>query len=88
MAEVQRTVYDDVDDALRDVIRKQETSMVTRWVVLVETIDEEGARGLWQLASSQNMQWDTKGMLQQAMDWEAAKTMRDMLNLDKREDDD
>lgn len=83
MAEhVEGSVYSDLDDVLRDVIRKQETSMVTRWVVLVETIDEEGERGLWALASSENRAWDTKGMLQQALDYEQAKTLKDLLEDD------
>jgi hypothetical protein len=51
--------------------------MVTRWVCLIETIDERGKRALW-LQSADGMQaWDHVGMLRYALDVELAGTVHD-----------
>ena len=67
-------IYKDMDDALQNVLTEHESPLrVNRWVVVVETINEEGKREMWQMASKDNMAWDTKGMLGHAMDYEVAK---------------
>lgn len=76
----------DIDDLRADIgatvtamLSKHERSMTTKWFVLAETIDEDGERGLWTLASDGATSWDVKGMLREALDVEAAKTFADYL---------
>lgn len=54
-------------EAIAQVVSAQETSMVTKWVALIETIDGDGQKGLWTLTSDGVMAWDTVGMLQHGL---------------------
>lgn len=51
--------------------------MVTRWVAIVETIDDEGVRALWLQAAEHQKSWDTLGLLRYADHLEAASIIRD-----------
>lgn len=67
-------IYNDMDSALQEVLTKHEDPLrVNRWVVIVETINENGEREMWQMSSRDSRAWDTKGMLAHAMDYELAK---------------
>jgi hypothetical protein len=57
---------DDVRRKIADALSQVMGSvgeMVTRWVALVEVIDEDGVRALWALAPDDAKAWDTLGML-------------------------
>lgn len=57
----------DIDKAIADVLAKHETGFTTKWVALIETVDGDGAYGLWTLGSDDTPQWDVKGMLYHAL---------------------
>ncbi len=62
-------------EAIGAVLAKYEGSMVTKWVALVETIDQDGKRGMWPLTSDDMKAWDIKGMLLHALDMEQGQTL-------------
>lgn len=65
---------EDLNHAIAEVLARHETSMVTRWIALVETIDDSGATGLWTMTSEGIKAWDTVGMLGHALDIQRAQT--------------
>lgn len=65
-----------LNDAITSAIQSVEPSMVTKWVVLVETIDTDGDRGLWTVANEGATPWDSLGLLQHAVHLEQARTFR------------
>lgn len=76
-------IYQDMDDALQEVITRHEAPLrINRWVVIAETLSAEGQRELWQMSSKQNKAWDTKGMLAHAMDYEIAKGIQAVVSFD------
>lgn len=60
-------IRDELNSVISAVLAKHETSMVGNWIALVETIDENGERGLWSFASDGAKPWDTVGMMSYAM---------------------
>lgn len=67
---------EDLNHAIAGVIqRHEEGGLVTRWVCLVETIDNTGRAGLWTMTSDGLKAWDTVGMLGHAMDLQRAQTI-------------
>jgi hypothetical protein len=64
-----------ISDALAEVFRKIEDGMLTRWVVLAESLDDEGQRGLWLVAPEDAKAWDTIGMLTYALHLEQARSV-------------
>lgn len=60
-----------IGDALADVMAR-DGAMLTRWVVCAEIIDDGGDRALWMLTPTDQMAWDTLGMLRFADHQEAA----------------
>lgn len=79
MSDTNPDEFQDMDDVLSAFLTRHEKSRMTRFVVLMEVVDEDGTYGLWQMASRNSMAWHTKGMLQQAIDYEAAKTTGHMV---------
>lgn len=65
----------DMADAIATVLARHERSMPNRWLALIETIDEDGERGLWTLTSLGMMAWDTVGLLQYATHLQLARTI-------------
>lgn len=53
-------------ESLSRIVQEFEPSMVMNFVVLVETVDDNGARGLWTCESEGITPWQTMGMLQYA----------------------
>jgi hypothetical protein len=68
-------LQDALGDALSDTFRRVEAGMLTRWVVLAESIDEDGQRGLWLITQEDARAWDTIGMLTYALHLEQARTV-------------
>ncbi len=58
-----RAVEADLGVAIADVLSRHEKSMTTRWVALVEVLDEDGRRGLWTFTSEDVTAWDAAGLL-------------------------
>lgn len=68
-------IRDDLNNELTRILQKVEPGMVTKWVVLAETIDTDGDRGLWCFCNQGATAWDTLGLLQFALHREQAKTL-------------
>ena len=69
------SIREDLHNELTRVLQKVEPGMVTKWVILAETIDADGDRGLWSLCSESATAWDTLGLLQFALHREQAKAL-------------
>lgn len=54
-----------LQDTIADAVRPE---MVTKWIVIVETIDADGTRGLWTSQPASMRPWEELGMLQYASD--------------------
>lgn len=67
-----------LSDSLGDLFSGQK-SMVTKWVSLIEIIEEDGERALWTFTSEGLKAWDTVGLLRHALDIQAAQTTADMI---------
>lgn len=70
--DLQRAVGDAVSTALQTV----ENGLLTRWVLLAESIDAEGGRGLWLVAPEDACAWDSIGMLTYALHMEQARVVK------------
>lgn len=60
----------DLHAALSSVLNDHDTDgpcYLTRFVVLAEVVDKDGARALWQVAADGMKRWDTLGLLQHAL---------------------
>lgn len=68
-----------VGDAISALLGSRQNEMVTRWVVVVETIDRAGERAAWTLAPLDARTWDTLGLLAFGMQLEQAKAVTDAL---------
>jgi hypothetical protein len=68
---------DDLHNELNRILQKVESGIVTKWVLLSETIDAEGARGLWCFCNEGATAWDTLGLLMFALQREQAKIRED-----------
>lgn len=69
----------DLADAIAAVLAKHETSMVTKWVALIETMDQDGERGMWTMTSDNVKAWDTTGMLMHGLHIQQAQITADTL---------
>lgn len=54
--------------------------ITTRWVTLVETMDEDGEVGIWLMCPAGQKAWHTLGMLRHAEHMEQAATVRAALD--------
>lgn len=62
--------------AIAEVVREKEHGLVTKWIALVESIDEDGERGIWMCASDGIKRWESLGMLQHALTIDQAWAVR------------
>lgn len=62
-----RTVVDDVHDALAEALMKHERAMLGPWVVVAQSVEEDGSRGVWALAADDNLRYETLGLLHDAI---------------------
>lgn len=67
----------EVGKAIADILSRDGREFTTRWVAVVETVDEQGQRGLWPMTSDDLMAWDTCGLLTHALHLQQAQTLRD-----------
>lgn len=64
-----------IDRAISDALGST-GQMVTRWLAVVEVVDEDGDRGLWTFAAAGTKRWDTLGMLADAQLREQVNALR------------
>lgn len=57
-----------IHDAIADILSKENGSMVTKYVALVEIMEEDGTRQLWTFTNPECRIWDVSGMLAYAND--------------------
>ncbi len=50
--------------------------MAVKWLVIAETMDTDGTRGVWTCGSEGISEWDALGLLQLAVHREQAETIR------------
>lgn len=53
-----------VHSAIATAISEEKSAMVTKWVALVEVIDEDGGKAMWSLSSDDLAMWDRLGMVE------------------------
>lgn len=71
MTDTRESVTAALDQAFRDG-----GDMVTRWALVAEVIDEDGARSVWTLAPPEAKAWDTLGLLAFAQQIEQAEAVK------------
>lgn len=62
---------DQVDDAVSDVYRA-DGEMLTRWVMVAETVDGDGERSLHVMSAKDMWDWEALGMLKYAEAYQQA----------------
>lgn len=87
MNDEDRSILDDMQDALANVFSRHEKSLTTKWLVITEVIDESGAYGMWTLGSREVKPWDVLGMLNHALAIQQGEVMFGGSDLDSIEDD-
>jgi hypothetical protein len=74
-----------VGEAIQNTVSEHEGGFVTKWVALVESVDPEGARGLWTMTSDDLKAWDTVGLLQHGLHLQQWQTIN--RNAEDEDDD-
>lgn len=76
---------DRVEEALGAGMRDLDGSMVIKWVVTFEYLNQDGERGIATLASPGLMKWDVEGMLRHVLKNDDLDSLRQMLQPDEGE---
>lgn len=66
--------------AVSSVLHKERDEMVTKVIVIAETIDKDGQTALWICASRGLAMWDEAGMLEYAMGKVRSAQLIEMIN--------
>jgi hypothetical protein len=69
-------IEDAIGSAIENVVADHEGGFVTKWVALVESVDRDGARGLWTMTSPEVMAWDTVGLLTHGLHLQQLATLQ------------
>jgi hypothetical protein len=72
-----------VGDAVTAAVNQLEHGVVTRWVAVIESIDPDGARGVWLAGSEDLKPWDTLGLLHFGILEEQSQALADRLQGDR-----
>lgn len=59
-----KSVADKMNDAIHQFFAENEDSMVVKWMVQAEVIDNDGEEALWTIESTNMSIWDQLGMLE------------------------
>lgn len=81
-----------MDDSLADTAQSIEnaisdslgTMLVTRWVAVIETLEEDGTRGIWVPGSDGLQAWDTIGLLDYALTRDRANVAAEFIGDDRK----
>ena len=67
--------YEDMQSKVADAIANAFSGghFVTKWVAVVEVLQEDGERALWTLANDSCESWDISGLLHHAVGMEQAQ---------------
>lgn len=71
-------IVNSLADALDNTLARHEKARLTRWLVLMEVIDEGGNYGLWTVGGPDSKPWDTLGMLRYAETIQKGEVMRSL----------
>lgn len=82
MSDLSDNLQKALDSAVRNVFRNVEGAITTNWLVLAETVDGTGERGLWTFANPEAHANDTLGLMQWAQTRETAKVVAEHLRED------
>ncbi len=77
MSEPPEDVRVSLANAFATIIEQQEKGFVTKWVALIESVDESGSSGLWVCASDSMARWEALGLLLYALTMEMGRTILD-----------
>lgn len=77
--EMSDAIERDLNAAIADVIARHERGVVTKWVALVETMNPDGARGMWPMTSEDVMAWDVIGMLLHGLNLQQAQMFAEVM---------
>ena len=64
-----------IGQAIDAAVAQHEGGFVTKWVALIESVDNSGERGLWTFTSDEVKAWDTVGLLQHALHIQQNQTL-------------
>lgn len=70
------SIRDALGEAITGVVQSQERGFVTKWIALVESVDETGTRGLWMCGHEDMLAWESLGMLKYALTLDSARAAR------------
>jgi hypothetical protein len=60
----EHSVRDKLNDAISKIINEEGASFISKWIALVEVIDENGEKSLWSMSSEDLAPWDKIGMIE------------------------
>lgn len=69
-----------VNDAIEKIVQEHEHGFVLKWVGIVETVGEDGTRGVWTMTSDNVKAWDTLGLLEYGKQLQNAQFIADRLD--------
>lgn len=67
MADIDEELQARLTSAIEEVFRDVEGGIVTKWVLIAETVGPDGERGLWAKGSDDLRAWEAIGMLQASL---------------------
>lgn len=63
MSEVGDRLTSELTTAVEDTFKRVEGGIVTKWLLIAETVGPDGERGLWTRTSDDLKPWESVGML-------------------------
>jgi len=66
MSELGDKLTAELATGIEDVFRRVEGGIVTKWLLIAETVGPDGERGLWTRTSDDLKPWESAGMLRLA----------------------
>lgn len=63
MSEVGDRLSSELANAVEDTFKRVEGGIVTKWLLIAETVGPDGERGLWTRTSDDLKPWESLGML-------------------------
>lgn len=67
-------IQEEIAAAIANVLARREGGFVLNWVAIIESVDDQGERGLWRLTADSAKPWDTVGLLTHALQVMQAQT--------------
>lgn len=64
-----------ISNAIDQAVSHHEHGFVTKWTAVIESVGDDGARGIWRLTSDGVTAWDNYGLLQYALTRQTQATL-------------